>query len=259
MNGRTPARPSGRPLMALLPLLLVAAPLLAGCTGEGGGPSVRLSIEGGQDSRDVAAGLQLLVFLTVLSMAPAALIMTTAFTRIVIVLSLTRTAIGVSQLPPNQVVLGLTLFLTLFVMAPTWSTVNDQALQPYLAGEISQSQALQRAEQPVRDFMLRQTREKDLGLFVQLARIDRPRGPSDVPTHVLIPAFVISELRTAFEMGFAIFVPFLIIDLVVSSVLMSMGMMMLPPTLMALPFKVLLFVMVDGWHLLARSLVLSFG
>ncbi len=259
MNRPVPARLPGRPLMALLPLLIVAAPLLAGCAGETGGPSVRLSIEGGQEPRDVAAGLQLLILLTVLSMAPAALIMTTAFTRIVIVLSLTRTAIGVNQLPPNQVVLGLALFLTLFVMAPTWSTVNDQALQPYLAGEISQPQALQRAEQPVRDFMLRQTREKDLALFVHLARIDRPRGPSDVPTHVLIPAFVISELRTAFEMGFAIFVPFLIIDLVVSSVLMAMGMMMLPPTLMALPFKVLLFVMVDGWHLLAQSLVLSFG
>lgn len=245
-----------RPVALVLP---VAALLLSGCAGDAGIPSVHLSVESEQGSQEVGSGLQLLILLTVLSLAPAALVMTTTFTRIIIVLSLIRTAVGVNQLPPTQVLLGLTLFLTLFVMAPTWQVVNDQAVQPYLSGQIPQAEALQRAEPPIRGFMFKQTREKDLALFVHLAKIERPRSPDDVPTYVLIPAFVISELKTAFEMGFAIFVPFLIIDLVVSSVLMSMGMMMLPPTLMALPFKVLLFVMVDGWHLLARSLVLSFG
>jgi len=202
--------------------------------------------------------LQILIGLTVLTLAPALLILVTSFTRIVIVLSFVRTAVGVPQTPPSQVIVGLSLFLTLFVMAPTWTKVNKQALQPYLQGEISQQEAYQKGIAPVRDFMFRQTRERDIALFVKLSKMKRPRTPDDVPTYVLIPAFVISELKTAFQMGFLIFIPFLIIDMVVSSTLMSMGMMMLPPSLISLPFKLLLFVMVDGWHLITRSLILSF-
>ena len=185
--------------------------------------------------------------------------MVTSFTRTVIVLSLVRNAIGVPQLPPNQVLIGLSLFLSFFVMAPTWNRINQDALQPYLAGDMTQSAAVDKAIVPVREFMLKQTREKDLSLFVAMSKIERPRTADDIPTYVLIPSFVISELKTAFQMGFLVFVPFLIIDIVVSSVLMSMGMMMLPPVMISLPFKLLLFVMVDGWHLIVKSLVESFA
>jgi flagellar biosynthesis protein FliP len=185
--------------------------------------------------------------------------MLTSFTRTVIVLSLIRNAIGVPQLPPNQVLIGLSLFLTFFVMAPTWNQINATAIQPYMAGQLRQSEAFDLAVNPVRDFMLKQTREKDLALFINLAKVERPRVADDIPTYVIVPAFVISELKTAFQMGFLIFVPFLVIDIVVSSALMSMGMLMLPPVLISLPFKLLLFVMVDGWHLIARSLVQSFN
>ncbi|MBI2939669.1 MAG: flagellar type III secretion system pore protein FliP, partial [Chloroflexi bacterium] len=207
---------------------------------------------------DVATGLQIIAMLTILTLAPSILIMMTSFTRTIIVLSLIRNAIGIPQLPPNQVLIGLSLFLTFFVMAPTWNAVNQNALQPYLGGEIAEGVAFQRGMAPVRTFMLKQTRERDLALFVFLAKMERPRTPDDIPDHVLIPAFILSELKTAFQMGFIIFVPFLIIDLVVSSTLMSMGMLMLPPVTISLPFKILLFVLVDGWHLVIRSLVLSF-
>jgi flagellar biosynthetic protein FliP len=185
--------------------------------------------------------------------------MVTAFTRIVIVLSFVRSALAVPQLPPNQVLIGMSLFLTFFVMAPTWNQINEQALQPYLNGELDQKTAYERGIEPVRGFLLRQTRERDLALFVDLAKLPRPKTPQDIPTYVLVPAFIISELKTAFQMGVIIFIPFLIIDMVVSSALMSMGMMMLPPSMISLPFKLLLFVMVDGWHLIVRSLVMSFG
>ncbi|MBI4214329.1 MAG: flagellar type III secretion system pore protein FliP [Chloroflexi bacterium] len=217
-----------------------------------------MSLEVGSNM-NVATGIQLMVLLTALSLAPAALITMTAFTRIIIVLSLVRTAIGLPQLPPNQVLLGLTLFLTIFVMAPVWTTINREAIQPYLAGVETEEAALKSAEVPVRDFMFRQVREKDLALFLGLARLPEPRSPADVPTHVLIPSFAMSELKSAFQMGFAIFIPFLVIDLVVSSILMSMGMMLLPPVVISLPFKLLLFVMVDGWFLLAQGLVSSFA
>jgi len=184
--------------------------------------------------------------------------MVTSFTRIIVVLSLLRNAIGIPQLPPNQVLIGLALFLTFFVMAPVLKTVNAEALQPFLNGQIQQNEAMNRGEKPLRQFMLKQTREKDLALFVSLAGQDRPRNPDDVPTYVLIPAFIISELKTAFQMGFIIFVPFLIIDIVISSALLSMGMMMLPPVVISLPFKILLFVLVDGWGLIVGSLVKSF-
>ncbi len=223
-------------------------------------PQGRITVEPGAGSpQELSSGLQLLLLLTALTLAPAFITLMTSFTRIVVVLSFARSAIGVPQLPPNQVILGLSLFLTVFVMAPVWSQVNETALQPYLRGEISQQEAFRRAELPVRQFMFKQTREKDLSLFVFLSKMDRPRTPDDVPTYVLIPAFVISELKTAFQMGFVLFIPFLIIDLIVSSALMSMGMLMLPPVMISLPFKVMLFVLVDGWHLVVRSLIASFG
>ncbi len=201
---------------------------------------------------------QVVGLLTILAVAPALLMMMTSFTRIVIVLGLTRSALGTQQIPPNQVLMGLALCLTYFTMQPVLGEINDSALQPYVAKKISMDAAVQKALPPVRRFMLRQTRESDLALFVELSHTPRPRTARDVPTFVIVPAFVISELRTAFTMGFIIFLPFLVIDLVVSMVLMSMGMMMMPPMLISLPFKVLLFVMVDGWHLLARALALSF-
>ena len=202
--------------------------------------------------------VQLLLIITVLSLAPAILVLMTSFTRIVVVLSFVRNALGTQQLPPTQVIIGLSLFLTYFVMAPTFTQLNAEALQPYMANEITQEQALENAEQPLRNFMFHQTREKDLELFVSMSKIERPQTYSDIPTHVLIPAFVISELKTAFQMGFAIFIPFMIIDMIVASTLMSMGMMMMPPMMISLPFKILLFVLVDGWSLVVKSLVTSF-
>ncbi len=212
-----------------------------------------------QSPQNVSAAIQILLFVTVLSLAPAILVMVTSFTRVIVVLSLVRNAIGIPQLPPNQVLIGLALFLTAFVMAPAIKTINQEALQPYLNGQISQEEALTRGEQPLRTFMLRQTREQDLGLFLKLSDSPKPKDVDEVPTYVLVPAFTISELKTAFQMGFVMFVPFLIIDLVVSSALLSMGMMMLPPVIVSLPFKILLFVLVDGWYLIIGSLVGSFA
>ncbi|MCB9134623.1 MAG: flagellar type III secretion system pore protein FliP [Anaerolineales bacterium] len=234
--------------------------LLAGCAAEGplSAPGVTLTVDPAGEPQQVSSGVQLLVLLTVLSIAPAILSLATSFTRIVIVLSLLRNAMGTPTIPPNQVLIGLALLLTFFVMAPIYGQINDQALKPYSAGEITQEVALDRATEPLRTFMFAQTREKDLQLFVSLSEMDRPETPADIPTVVLLPAFVISELRAAFIMGFAIYIPFLIIDMVVSSILLAMGMMMLPPPLISLPFKILLFVMVDGWYLIARSLMLSF-
>lgn len=204
-------------------------------------------------------GVELIVLITLISIAPALLLMVTSFTRIVVVLGLLRNAIGVPQLPPNQVLLGLALFLTIFIMAPQWQAINSGALQPYLHGTIDEATALNRGQKPLRDFMLRQTREQDLALFVKLSSNKQPNTVDDVPTYVIIPAFMISELKTAFQMGFILFVPFLIIDLVVSSALLAMGMMMLPPTVISLPFKILLFVLTNGWYLIAGSLVSSYG
>lgn len=210
------------------------------------------------DLGQTGSSVQLLLLITVLSLAPAILILMTSFTRIVVVLSFVRNALGTQQIPPTQVVIGLALFLTFFVMAPTFTEVNSTALTPYLNNEITKEQALDNAEGPLRAFMFKQTREKDLELFVSLSQTERPRTYGDIPTHVLIPAFVISELKTAFQMGFAIFIPFMIIDMIVASTLMSMGMMMLPPMMISLPFKILLFVLVDGWYLVVESLVASF-
>lgn len=218
-----------------------------------------LNLQGiGQDTNQVSLGLKLLALLTVLSLVPSILMMVTAFTRIVVVLSFVRRAIGVNEVPPTPVILGLGLFLTFFVMAPIFSEINDEALQPYLHEEIEATTALQRAEEPLREFMLKQTRRRDLALFVRLARIEAPEGPEDLPIHVVVPAFLISELKTAFTIGFMIYIPFLVIDMVVSSILLSMGMLMLPPVLISLPFKIILFVLVDGWHLIVGSLVASY-
>ena len=209
-------------------------------------------------SQQTGTSLQLLLLMTLLSLAPAILMMMTSFTRIIIVLSFVRNALGTQQLPPNQVLVGLALFLTFFIMIPTWNQINTNALQPYMNNQITQTEALNNAEEPLRIFMFKQTREKDLELFVGLSKMERPKTYRDVPTYVLIPAFVISELKTAFQMGFAIFIPFIVIDMIVASTLMSIGMMMLPPMMVSLPFKILLFVLVDGWHLVVESLVTSF-
>ena len=210
------------------------------------------------DLGQTGSAVQLLLLVTLLSFIPAILIMITSFTRIVVVLSFVRSALGTQQLPPTQVIIGLSLFLTFFVMMPTFTEINSNAIQPYLNNEITQEEAWDNAEKPLREFMFKQTREKDLELFVRLSATPRPTTYGDIPTHVLIPAFVISELKTAFQMGFAIFIPFMIIDMIVASTLLSMGMMMLPPMMISLPFKILLFVLVDGWYLLVESLVGSF-
>jgi flagellar biosynthetic protein FliP len=212
-----------------------------------------------EDPGRATVALQIFLLMTVLSLAPAILIMVTSFTRIVIVLSLLRRALGTMQLPTNQIVIGLALFLTLFIMAPVWQKINQTALQPYLDKKISSQQALESAAAPLRDFMLRQTREKDLALFVEIAKLKRPAGPEELPITVIIPAFIISETKTAFEIGLLLYVPFLVIDMVVAAVLLSMGMMMLPPIMVSLPFKLLLFVLADGWYLLVGSLVRGFA
>ncbi|HOF04122.1 MAG TPA: flagellar type III secretion system pore protein FliP [Syntrophales bacterium] len=223
-------------------------------------PNISLNIGGGApDSPTKAATvIQLLFILTVLSLAPAILLMVTSFTRVVVVLSLLRHALGTQQIPPNQIVIGMALFLTFFIMTPVWQKVNQEALQPYYNEEISGEEAMTKAVSPVKDFMLKQTREKDLALFVKIGREKQPAKPEDISLSVLIPAFMISELKTAFQIGFMIYLPFFIIDMVISSILLSMGMMMLPPIMLSLPFKLLLFVLVDGWYLIVGSLVKSF-
>lgn len=222
-------------------------------------PSLNIGVGTATKPGDVTTTIQIFLLLTILSLAPSLLIMTTSFTRIVVVLSFLRTALGTQQAPSNQIILALSLFLTFFIMTPVWQQINRDAYQPYRAGVLSQEQAFEKAIQPIRKFMLSQTREKDLGLFVSLSKQERPKNADDIPTLTIIPAFMISELRTAFQIGFLIYIPFIVVDMVVASVLMSMGMMMLPPVMISLPFKVLLFVLVDGWGLVLGSLVKSFG
>jgi len=221
-------------------------------------PRIEIGIREARDPQDVPLAFQILALLTILSLAPAILIMLTSFTRVVIVLSFARSALGSQNVPPNQVIIGLALFLTFFIMSPALSSINEQALQPYLLGQITEEEAGALAWAPIRDFMLRQTREKDLALFISLSGGERPGEPGDVQAVALVPAFAISELKTAFQIGFLIYVPFLVIDMVVASTLMSMGMMMLPPVMISLPFKILLFIMVDGWNLVIGSLMRSF-
>lgn len=221
-------------------------------------PGIDLRINTSNEPQSVATTLNIILLLTVLSLAPAFLVMLTSFTRIVVVLGFVRNALATQQIPPNQVLIGLALFLTFFTMMPTFQQVYSQAIQPYIANQITQEEAIARGEAPLRQFMFKQTREKDLALFVNMAKMPRPRNQDDIPMSVLIPAFAISELKTAFQMGFLIYIPFLIIDLVVASTLMSMGMFMVPPIMISLPFKILLFVMVDGWYLIVKSLMQSF-
>jgi len=221
-------------------------------------PSVNVGVESANNPKDVALSLQILLTLTILSLAPSILIMMTSFIRIIVVLSFLRSALATQQMPPNQVLIGLALFLTFFTMSPYLDQANKNGLQPYLNGVITQEAAIDESVKPMREFMFKQTRENDLALFVNLSEAQRPNSPDDVPTTTLIPAFVISELKTAFQMGFMIYIPFIVIDMVVASTLMSMGMMMVPPVMISLPFKILLFILVDGWHLIIKSLINSF-
>ncbi len=222
-------------------------------------PSLSLSFVNSTKPQDLVAVLRIVMMLTVLSLAPAVLIMMTSFTRIVVVLSFVRQALGTQQMPPNQLIVGLALFLSFFVMAPVWKTISADAVEPYLAEKIDQRMAYEKAEAPLREFMFSQTREKDLELFLSISKEAKPKSRAEVPTYVLVPSFVISELKTAFQIGFMLYLPFLVLDMVVASVLMALGMMMMPPAVVSLPFKLLLFVLVDGWELVVGSLIKSFG
>lgn len=222
-------------------------------------PSLQIGLNEADSPKQVSVLIEILLIFTVLSMAPAILLMMTCFTRIVVTVSFLKNAMGTQQMPPNQVLIGLSLFLTLFIMSPIFKQMNTVAIQPYLNEQISLDVAFQNGMKPLRNFMYRQTREKDLELFLSVAKLQKPQNKDEVPTSVLVPAFMISELKTAFQIGFILFLPFLIIDMVVASVLLSMGMMMLPPIMISLPFKLLLFVLVDGWNLVVGSLVKSFG
>jgi len=243
-------------LVGALPAAAAAAP--APADSAAAVPALTLSVAAVQGPQGLDAALRIVLLMTVISLAPALLVTLTSFTRIMIVLGFLRQALGTTQAPANQVLIGLSLFLTLVVMGPVLGRINADALQPLLAGQVDERQALAAAEGPLKEFMLGQTREKDIALFLELTHREAPDTPQQLPMLVVVPSFVISELKTAFQMGFVLFLPFLIIDMVVASVLMSMGMMMLPPVLISLPFKILLFVLVDGWWLVVRSLVASF-
>ena len=222
-------------------------------------PNINLGLKSTENPSEIVNTIKILIALTVLTLAPAILILMTSFTRIIIVLSFVRQALGTQQMPPNQMLVGLALFLTLFVMSPFLTKINNEAVQPFLNSEINQEVAFDRAMAPLRQFMFNQTRESDLALFIRMSKAERPKTRADVSSAVLVPAFVLSELKTAFQIGFIIYLPFLVIDMVAASVLMAMGMMMLPPVIISLPFKIMLFVFVDGWTLLVGSLVESFG
>jgi flagellar biosynthesis protein FliP len=241
-------------------IVALVATLLSTCSAISAQTLPKISVQVGeaQNASDLSTTLQIVVMMTVLSLAPSILIMTTSFIRMAIVLSFLRQAIGTQQSPPNQLIVSLALILTFFVMAPVANKAYSEGVKPYLDKQISGEEAWKKAVDPFRKFMLAQTREKDLALFVDIAKLPAPNSAEDIPLQVLVPGFVISELRTAFQIAFVIFIPFLVIDMVVASVLMSMGMMMLPPIIVSLPFKLLLFVLVDGWYLLVKSLVESF-
>ncbi len=221
-------------------------------------PKVSVQVGESADPSDLSTTLQIVILMTVLALAPSILIMVTSFIRFTVVLSFLRQALGVNQMPPNQLLVALALVLTFFVMSPVINKSYTEGIKPYLDKQITKEEAFEKGVGPFRTFMLAQTREKDLALFVDIAKLDKPQDQKDIPLQVLVPGFVISELRTAFQIAFVLFIPFLVIDMVVASVLMSMGMMMLPPVLVSLPFKILLFVLVDGWYLLIKSLVESF-
>ncbi|WP_319548137.1 flagellar type III secretion system pore protein FliP [Desulfogranum marinum] len=239
----------------LLPWLLLFAQIAAAVNL----PTLSIGVNNAATPEEVSTGLQILFLLTILSVAPGILLMTTSFTRIVIVLGFVRQAMGTQNTPPNQIITGMAMFLTFFVMAPAINSINNKALQPYMDKQITQQQAMTEAVDVMRDFMFSQVQESELQLFIEITQEEQPEEKKDISTMVLIPAFMLSELKTAFQMGFMIYVPFLVIDMLVASVLMSMGMMMLPPIVISLPFKLLLFVLVDGWQLVVGSLMQSFG
>ena len=221
-------------------------------------PKIDLEVGTAKDGGDVSTTLQILLLMTVLSLAPSLVIMTTAYLRIIIVFHFLKNALGTQQMPPSQLLAGIALFVTFFIMAPTWNKVNDEALQPLMDNKIKVSEAYDKGIGPIREFMFKNVREDDLELFVGLSNVQRPKNRDDLPTYILIPAFVLSELRTGFIIGFFMFIPFIMVDMIVSSILMSMGMMMMPPMMISLPFKILLFILVDGWNLIIGSLVRSF-
>jgi flagellar biosynthesis protein FliP len=222
-------------------------------------PKVDVQVGTSKDANDVSVTLQILLLMTVLALAPSIMIMTTSYLRIIIVFHFLKTALGTQQMPPGQLLAGVALFITFFVMAPTWNKVNQDALKPLMDGKITVEEAYNKGIEPVREFMFRNVRNEDLELFISLANMSRPKNREDLPTYIVVPAFVLSELRTGFIIGFFLFIPFLMVDMIISSVLMSMGMMMLPPMLISLPFKILLFILVDGWNLIVGSIVRSFG
>lgn len=222
-------------------------------------PKINISVDGADTPKEYVDNIKLLIMLTILTLLPSIIIMMTSFVRIIVVFSFLRSAIGTQQAPPNQVLIGLAIFLTIFIMTPTFNQINTNAIKPYLEGTITQQQAIEEGSKPLRNFMLNSTRQNDLKLFIEVAKLEGEITKDNVPLYVVVPAFMISELRTAFSIGFMLYIPFLIIDLVVASILLSMGMMMLPPVMVSLPFKLLLFVMVDGWHLLVKSLIMSFS
>lgn len=234
-------------------ILFIAIPLYAQVI-----PKITLSVADTQKPADVAIALQILFLITILAIAPSLLVMLTSFVRLIIVFSFLRRALGTQTMPPDQVLVGLSLFLTLFIMMPVFKEINDNALQPYLAEEINWKEGLERAGEPIRNFMLKQVNEKDIALFVRISKKPLPRTPADLSYEVIIPAFITSELKTAFIIGFILYIPFLVIDMITASVLLSMGMMMLPPIMISLPFKIILFVLIDGWNLIVRQLVMSF-
>lgn len=222
-------------------------------------PKIGIDVGTSDNPKDVSVSLQLLLLLTILSLAPSIMIMTTAYLRIIIVFYFLKSALGTQQMPPAQLLAGVALFITFFIMAPTWSRVNDEALKPMMDGKISMEEAYNKGIEPIRQFMFRQVRDQDLELFISLSNQKKPEKRTELSTLILVPAFALSELRAGFIIGFFIFIPFIMIDMIVSSILMSMGMMMLPPMLISLPFKILLFVLVDGWNLITASLVRSFS
>ncbi len=239
-------------------LLLLLLPVLVGAAQEVTIPTLQIGVGATNEPGQVSIAIQVLLLLTVLALAPSILILMTSFTRLVIVFHFLRQAVGTQTMPPNQVLVGLSLFLTFFIMYPVFDRINKDAFQPYVAQTIGQEEAFNRALDPLREFMFKQTHEDDLAMFISMAKVERPKTFADIPTHVLIPSFIISELKTAFQIGFLIYIPFLMLDMVVASVLLSMGMMMLPPVMISLPFKLILFVMADGWRLMVGSLMQSF-
>ncbi|SCW42683.1 flagellar biosynthetic protein FliP [Paenibacillus tianmuensis] len=246
-------------LIFLLILLVLCGSLASSAYAADPIPGINIDIGASDNPQGASSAVTIVLLITILSIAPAILILMTSFTRIVIVLGFVRTSLGTQQMPPNQMLIGLALFLTFFIMAPTLGDINQTAVQPYLKGELTQTAALEKASVSIKKFMFQHTREKDLKLFLDYTKAPRPSGVEDTPITALVPAYAISELKTAFQMGFMIFIPFLVIDMVIASTLMAMGMMMLPPVMISLPFKILLFILVDGWYLVVRSLLLSYN